>query len=310
MRVIRSFVFLLPILSLLLGPISTVHAADNVHPPLAPLDQSRPANDPVSLPRSQQYDFRSRLNGRDYRLMISVPARIDGGKKFPVFWVLDGYWYFHAAARTVPALPGDFLEPAIVVGVGYPTDDFSEQVKLRTQDLVPPPVGVENGKGSGAADTFIRILLEEIRPFVAARLPVDPQRQTLFGMSNGGLLALRMLFRHPDAFQTYVAASPAIFQNDRVILKDEPAFSELAKAGRVQARLLITSASDEQYRGSDPQLLAADYRFVDDATEMAARLTGLNPGKFPVTRVIFPDEVHKSVSLASLSRGLRFALRP
>ncbi|WP_157772295.1 alpha/beta hydrolase [Lacunisphaera limnophila] len=268
---------------------------------------------PVVLPQAVQFDFTSRLTGQDYRLYVSVPPRLQPGKRYPVLYVLDGYWYFHAAARSVPADPGDHLQPAIVVGLGYPTDKMDELLRRRTFDLVPPPppggamAGVE--PGTGGLDDFIRMLLEEVRPFVQDRYPVDSGRQAIFGMSNGGLAVLRMLFRHPQAFQTYIAASPAIFHHNRVILADEANFGAKLQALETTLRVLITTAVDEQYRGTDPVLLANDWRFVDNAAELADRLAGLNVAKLKVTYTSFSDENHKSVALSALSRGLRFALQ-
>jgi predicted alpha/beta superfamily hydrolase len=84
------------------------------------------------------------------------------------------------------------------------------------------------------------------------------------------------------------------------------------RAGELHLKLLLTSAGDEQYRGTDPKLLAAaqNSRMIDNASELAARLAALNPQNFAVVRVIFPDESHNSVSLASIGRAVRFALAP
>jgi hypothetical protein len=49
---------------------------------------------------------------------------------------------------------------------------------------------------------------------------------------------------------------------------------------------------------------------VDNASELASQLAALNPPNIIVSRVIFPDEDHDSVSLASLGRALLFALKP
>ena len=96
--------------------------------------------------------------------------------------------------------------------------------------------------------------------------------------------------------------------NDREILGDEAAFSKRARAGELHLQILVTSAGEEQYRGDDPKLLAAETgRMIDNATELADRLTTLKPGNITVSRVIFPGETHVSVSSASISRAVRFA---
>lgn len=93
------------------------------------------------------------------------------------------------------------------------------------------------------------------------------------------------------------------------MLADEEAFSKRAKAGELHLKVLVISAADEQYRGDDPKLLAADTaRMVDNASELAARIGALHPKNITVVRTIFAGESHNTVRQASLSRALRFAL--
>jgi predicted alpha/beta superfamily hydrolase len=152
------------------------------------------------------------------------------------------------------------------------------------------------------------VLEEEVKPLVATNFRVDPERQGIWGYSYGGLTVLRILFRNPGAYATYIAASPSIWWEGSENLSDEGPFSRRARGGDVRVRVLITSASDEQYRGHDPARIAADKaRMVDNATELAQRLGQLNPEKLVVARTVFDGEVHASVAPAALSRGIRFA---
>jgi hypothetical protein len=158
---------------------------------------------------------------------------------------------------------------------------------------------------------FLRVIEEEVKPFVMARYRLDPSKQSIYGYSLGGLAVLRCLFRNPTAFSTYIAASPSIWWNNREVLADEAVFSKRARAGELQLKVLITSAGDEQYRGDDPQRLAAEQRgarMVDNASELAARLAALDPRRITVVRTIFDGELHVTAPQASLSRAVRFAL--
>lgn len=274
--------------------------------------KSSTADGAVSLvPRTQQYDLTSRINGRVYRIFVSTPYKAAPGATFPVIYVLDGNWYFAAASINLTESRSE-LPPAIVVGIGYPTDDNDEISSRRAFELtISSPAGTPPGR-NGGADAFLRVLEEEVKPFVVARYPINRTQQTLYGKSYGGLTVLRQLFRHPESYSTYIAASPAIFWNDREVLGDEAAFAKRVRAGEVSLRLLLTSAGDEQYRGDDSAARRSGdtTRWVDNVSELAARLQSLNPQKVPVTRVTFPDETHVSVSLASLGRALTFALKP
>ena len=216
-----------------------------------------------------------------------------------------------ASIRVDEGARAEAYSPAIVVGIGYPTDDndvvrYPPPVRLTISAASPGRTGVYGG-----GDAFLRVLEEEVKPFVAARYKIDHARQILYGKSLGGLMVLRQLLRRPEAYSTYVAASPSIWWNDREVLADEATFAKRARAGQLKVRLLLTSAGDEQYRGDNPKLRAADTsRMIDNVSELAGRLALLNPKQVTVTRVMFADETHVSASLASLARALTFALKP
>ncbi len=273
-----------------------------------------PESASAAIPRTRLYDITSKINGRTYRVFVSTPNKADPGKAYPVLYVLDGNWYFAAASINVTeSSRGGSILPAVVVGIGYPTDDNDIVSTRRGFELTLSARSTDREPGlSGGGDAFLRVLEEEVKPFVAARYKIDPARQILYGKSLGGLMVLRQLFRHPEAYSTYIAASPSIWWNNRELLTDEATFAKRAKAGELNVRLLLTSAGDEQYRGDDPKLRAAadSSRMIDNVSELVSRLALLNPPKVAVTRVMFPDETHVSVSLASLGRALTFALKP
>jgi predicted alpha/beta superfamily hydrolase len=268
---------------------------------------------PLVSTRESQFDFTSKITGRSYRLMIAAPYQMDPAKTYPVVYILDGYWYFRPAVD-FDTEAGGRLQSAIIVGIGYPTDDYKEQCDRRNLDLcVSPDPSAKASEDIHPADgdAFLRMIQDEVKPFVEKRYPVDKSQQTLYGKSSGGITVLRQLFRNPSAFQTYIAASPAIFYNNKAVLEDETAFSQQAKAGKLHFKLLITSAELEQYRGSDPQQLESAKRkgMVDNASDLAARMKLLDTKDIVVDYVLFPGESHFSVSPASLGRGLSFALK-
>ncbi len=243
--------------------------------------------------------------------MVSTPRNADPGKRYPVFYILDGNWYFLPAEETAVETSEDLLAP-IFVGIGYPTDDGNEVSQRRAFDLTLPGKQKDFfGSKAGGGDDFIRVLLEEIKPLVETRYQVNQARQIIFGKSLGGLLVLHLLFVHPGAFQTYLVASPAIWWDNRSVLADEKSFSQGIKTSNLRLKVLITSAGNEQYRGPDPKLQAEDiYRTIDNASELASRLAAASPENLSVSYAIFPDETHNSVSLAALGRALYFALKP
>jgi predicted alpha/beta superfamily hydrolase len=251
---------------------------------------------PVAVSRERQFDLTSRINGQTYRLMISAPLNAGRDKACPVLYVLDGNWYFRAASDTATWGSGP-MPPAVVVGIGYPTEDDAQVHLLRAFDMSLSASSPDKPPGHyGGGDAFLRVIEEEVKPFVAARYKVDPARQAIYGKSFAGLLVLRAMFRNPASFSTYIAASPYIGWNSRQVLSDEGAFSVRARAGELHLKLLLTPA------GNEPK--------TDYVSALAARLAKLNPQNVAVVRAVFPDESHNSVSLATIGRAVRFALEP
>ena len=273
--------------------------------------QTRDADAPI--PHAVQYDLKSSQNGQTYRVSIAAPFTIDPKVAYPVLYILDGNFFFGSAAYIEAKLThdGDVM-PAIVVGIGYPTDNWDEVRLRRYDDLSPWPLdpailalAAPGITKTGGGEAFLRFIEQDVRSFVAARFKVDSSKQTLFGYSLGALLGLHEMFKNPTAFSSYILSSPVIVWNDRKVLTDEPAFTMQAKTGALHLRILVTSAGEEQ-NPNVPSDVAA--RMIDNASELAERLVVVNPRNIVVERAIFPGETHNSGGTAALSRGIRFAL--
>jgi predicted alpha/beta superfamily hydrolase len=288
-----------------------------------------PSQGPVSLYGSVQFDMPSASSGRTYRIFVFRPPVPPPPSGYPVIVTTDGNLSFPIAAT----LGAAFLfggKAALVVGVGYATDDPFELLRLRTRDLTPPtprsaitqnpllpPVKHEDYGGS---DNFYRFLVDELRPAIAGAYPVNSEDQTLYGHSWGGLFALGVLFNHPKSFRNFVASSPSIWWNERALLKDEPDFTRKLREGDAAPRVLITVGSLEQdvpetlppnITRTQMHELIAGYRMVDNARELALRLQQIKGGDDYLVRFqVFEDESHLSVLSASIGRALGFALGP
>ncbi|WP_336298714.1 alpha/beta hydrolase [Providencia sp. PROV201] len=80
----------------------------------------------------------------------------------------------------------------------------------RTLDYTPPVIGDEFKQGGGSPALY-QFLTDTIRPWAEQRLPIDKNKQTLFGHSFGGLFTLMAYQQQPDDFQFYVSASPSLW---------------------------------------------------------------------------------------------------
>ena len=167
---------------------------------------------PVTIARAKQYDITSRINGQIYQIMVSTPFKADPQVAYPVLYVLDGNVYFGTATETLTRQSVlQTVAPGIVVGVGYPTEDPQEVIRRRAFDMTPSASRDPKNAGvNRGGDVFLRVLEEEVKPFVTAHYKVDPAQQIIWGQSLGGLTILRSLFRNPNAFSTYILSSPSI----------------------------------------------------------------------------------------------------
>lgn len=270
--------------------------------------QSLPAQNPVSVFGSIQFEMTSTISGRNYRIFVFQPAGPPPQSGYPVLVTTDGNLSFPLAA-TVGATFALAGAPALVVGIGYPTDDPRELIGLRTLDLSPP----------GSLD-FYRFLIEELRPRIAATYPVNAGEYTLYGYSWGGMFTLSVLFNHPGSFRRFVASSPSIWWNHRAVLNDEASFIRKIHEGEAQPRVLILVGSKEQ---EVPQRLPpgttrehmekmmSEARMVDNARELAARLQPIEGGPgYSVRFHVLEGEDHLTAVSASIGQALAFALNP
>lgn len=107
----------------------------------------------------------------------------------------------------------------------------------------------------GGLDGFLKVVETEIKPKVAALVPVDAAKSAIFGHSIGGPAVLRAWFTDPAAFQTFIAASAAIWWDADAVLADEPSFSKRVESIETSPRILITAGSAEPDSPAPPQAL-------------------------------------------------------
>lgn len=177
---------------------------------------ARPSQPPPPLDEevSQFYDVQhhdmdntqSAKGTNSYRIFSAVPHT--SGDPRPILYMLDGNGLFPLVVnRAIHKLPADKLP--IIIGIGYPIDEaFPKQ--LRDYDYTPRVSGDDFQQGGGS-DELYQFLDSQIRPWAEQTFVFDKQKQTLFGHSFGGLFALMAYQNHPNAFNTFVSASPSLW---------------------------------------------------------------------------------------------------
>lgn len=291
------------------------------------------ARTPVTMSFSQQVDFTAKANGKAYRLLIATPLTPPPPGGYPVVYVLDGNAYFASvveATRARSTLGGE-IAGAVIVGIGYPTDNLMTMLGRRFYDLTPvPPTADERQKMEGAmkllgvgdieyggADTLLDIIETEIKPLVSRTVSVDPRRSVLLGHSIGGLAVLNALFKRPSSFDAYIAISPSIWWANRDVLNAEPAFAAKL-AGGLSPHVFIGVGGLEQAvpeplppgmtREQATQRMA-EAAMVDNAVALGKKLASLKGGAgYRVVYKVLDGETHGSVPWATFKPAFDLAL--
>ena len=312
----------------------------------------------VSVPSTRHIQFTSAINGESYTLYMHVPLTPPPPGGYPVIYVLDGDFLFGMASDISLAIGNPNTTP-VVVAIGHGMLEDMDVVAryahrkpgdaspmgladiggalntLRFHDLTLPVASDHRAPdwtgltpdNVGGVDDFLKVIETEIKPRVAARVPVNAGNQVLFGHSIAGLAVLRALFTEPTVFRTFIAASPSLWWDADAVLVDEQRFAAVVEGGRVSPRVLITVGADEPDSPNPPQRfidsLPADRAaalnayvkmasrwsgMVSGARDLAGRIGKLRGGSgYTVQFVAFQGEGHASVQPAALSRGMHFA---
>jgi predicted alpha/beta superfamily hydrolase len=183
--------------------------------------QAAVAAKPATIWYSEQFIVHSKNVGRDFLIQIARPIRPQVTKS-PVVYLLDGNGLFGEVADMV-LTNGYFGDnaAAYVVGIGYPAQEFNQWLSLRNHDLihVRVPDNFKMAMGSGEGAKFQKFLLEELRPLIERRYPVDAHRAILAGHSFAGLFTLHVLLIDPGAFDDYLICSPSIWAEPQLLEK-------------------------------------------------------------------------------------------
>lgn len=262
--------------------------------------------------RFERFELDSADGQRRYRVHLAIPRRAAPPAGYPVLYLLDGNAAL-GALREEWLAELDQRDPALLVMIGYATDrrlDVDSRVYDYTPALQPGQPLLEDEvrrRPAGGAAPFLELIETRIKPRVAQRHAVDPQRQALWGHSYGGAFVLNTLFTQPQAFQRYIAASPSLWWKSGLLLRTEQNLPASARA-----QLLILRGSDEAgpRAGEQPGERRRAMAVVpaDAASQMAARLAS-HPGLHVEYREL--DGLgHGPMLEASILPALRWATEP
>ena len=126
---------------------------------------------------------------------------------------------------------------------------------------------------------------------------MNPDQQSLFGHSFGGLFAIHTLYARPGAFHSIIAASPSLEWNEQGILKDERSFAARLAAGKIGKTSRLMLLIGDRDVDDDPEPAEALFRRLDRFSGEGLRVR--------IRR--YDDETHISVPVRAVTDTLRFA---
>jgi predicted alpha/beta superfamily hydrolase len=205
-------------------------------------------------------------------------------QRFPAVYALDGGYEFAGLEGWLLGGAGG-ISSAYTIAVGYKPADYGK----RDADLTSLPVTHNGHTEPGRAGLYRTFLIDELKPFIEARYPIDPSRAVLVGHSLGGSFAAALLADRPGVFAGYVIGSPGIWSEPDLVRRTEAVKSR-------GERVFIAMGGKE------------DARLKDGVTKLATAL-GRNRS-LTVRSEVFPDATHVAYYPGLIARGLAYVLPP
>ena len=254
---------------------------------------------PYVLRDTRVLSFTSEDKSHSLRLFIALPRNYSArSDSFPVIYLLDADYSF-ALARNILLhfTDRDQLKEAIIVGIAYPgaDSDLSFYKRTRTVDYTPsntPKGGYseEDQKVSGGGPNFLKILGDELLPFIDARFRTKPSRRMIVGHSFGGLFASYAMLTKPGFFHDYLIVSPSYWYDNRMMFTLAKRYIASHKA--LPAHVFYAIGSREGI-------------MVDDVNAMDTLFKKAKLEGYYSSLQVFEGDTHNSVFPGALTRGLR-----
>ncbi|MCJ8160927.1 alpha/beta hydrolase [Acinetobacter zhairhuonensis] len=159
--------------------------------------------------------FSSADQQRRYKVWLGLPRTVQSqAKPAPALFMLDGNSAMSYLSEELLQKLSIHQAP-VLVAIGYDTNRPFDTA-ARALDYTPADATGKISADphqperlSGGSAQFREVLLQQIQPWVASQVQLDPQRQALWGHSYGGLFVLDSLL-HAQYFSHYFAASPSL----------------------------------------------------------------------------------------------------
>ena len=253
---------------------------------------------------AKSYRLKSSLNNKQYILGVSVPENYDPNKKYPVCYILDGYYtadIAHGIHKNLQFF--NDIEDVIVVTIAGNEKNKNEWFINRWSDYTftnDPKFDTSavriyqlpaNSLLSGKGDLFLKVIKTEIIPLIENKYSTNGKRG-ISGHSLGGLYVGNLMFKTNDIFEKFGVNSPSFKSwNNNDIRLTEKEYSK--NHTELKAKVILTFGGSENVNN------------INNLKEYEAILKEHYKG-LDITNIIFEGETHASVVAAMISRNLMY----
>lgn len=247
----------------------------------------------------EEIGFKSSTLNEERKIWISLPEDYHtSGRSYPVMYVLDAQSHFKTTRNVLDYLSSVNKIPSMIL-VGLPlVESGGNLVRDRIRDYSPTHVEVpvvEQGstpfQKSGNAHVFREFIAKEVFSRIEKDYRTKPFR-ILAGHSQGGLFVISSLTSNSDLFNAYIAASPSLWWDDGILVKQ----AEIGLDKQFNHHFYMSLASGD-YNKHSRTIYIRSYAKILQIEEP----TGLN-WRFD----FIENESHSSTVLKSYYSGLEF----
>lgn len=207
-------------------------------------NNARPAADNTAI-ATEVHTVSSRISGLDYKLYVHLPVGYgdETNRRYPVLYTLDGENNFESVVRNYNGVTWyQKAEPMIIVALSYESKRSAYQSIYANEMALLANTQKDDIKG---ADQYIRVLSQDILPFIDAQYKTDMNDRSLVGDGIGGLMAHYILFNKPELFTGYSIINPTIDVKNSFPFEYEAAYA--SKHRSLPARVHIALFQHDEH---------------------------------------------------------------
>lgn len=248
---------------------------------------------------TDEINLTSKLNNRTYKISVALPSSYNPENKYPVYYILDGYYAFPIAKESMKTLKmGNLIKDFILVSIaGDETNDYDWLLNRWTDYTFTQKIKKDSTYSkmwnfsspalvSGGGDIFYNIITKEIIPLIDSKYSTNNERG-LSGHSLSGLYVANVLFKSDGIFTKFGINSPSLLFWDNEIMQVESKYASSNSSLRAEVFFSIAELEDG----------------LDNLLKFEALLKNYNG--FNSKLVVFKDETHNSVGPAMIDRTMR-----